>query len=82
METLGAPAPALGTGMLHLRDAGRTLSHPGLVPRCWVRSREVAVEQQGVGEEGMGKRTGQREAATSGLFAAIQKPREIGSLFH
>lgn len=47
-----------------------------------MRSREVAVEQQGVGEEGMGKRTGQREAATSGLFAAIQKPREIGSLFH
>lgn len=82
VKTLGAPAFALEAGMLHLKDAGRTLSHPSLVSRCWARSSQVAAEQQGVGEEGMGRRTGQREAAASGLFAAIQKPREIGSLFH
>lgn len=35
-----------------------------------------------MGEEGTGRRAGQKEAATSGLFAAIQKLREIGSLFH
>lgn len=53
-----------------------------LGPQVLGKSRKVTVEQHGVGEEGMGRRTGQREAASSGLFAAIQKPREIGSLFH
>lgn len=33
-------------------------------------------------KEKTGRRVGQREGATSEMFAAIQKPREIGSLFH
>lgn len=49
---------------------------------CWQNPLPSRLGPQGLGEEGMGRRTGQREAATSGLFAAIQKPREIGSLFH
>lgn len=41
----------------------------------------TAVEEQGMREEGMGRRAGQEEAVTSGLFAVILKLREIGSLF-
>lgn len=59
------------------------LSHLGSVPTCWARRRrEGCSGGAGDGEEGTERRAGQREAATSGLFAAIQKTREIGSLFH